>query len=141
MPTLAPRNTRRFLDPFDFSLFPMESTKSTSSLMKTNIKESDSKFELDIELPGFKKEDIKAEIADGYLTVSAETSSSNEDSDEKGTYLRKERFEGKCSRSFYVGDEIEEDAIEAKFEDGILKLDIPKIEQPQPEEKKSISIS
>ncbi len=141
MPTLTPRNSRRFLDPFDFSLFPMESTKSTSSLMKTNIKESDSKFELDIELPGFKKEDIKAEIADGYLTVSAETSSESEDSDEKGTYLRKERFEGKCSRSFYVGDEIEEDAIEAKFEDGILKLDVPKIEQPQLEEKKSISIS
>ncbi len=133
---LVPRS-QRFFDPFDFSLFPTE-TKSTSSLMKTDIKETDKGYELHVELPGFKKEDIQAEIKDGYLTVTAETHNESEDKD--GTYLRKERFSGKCSRNFYVGEEIAEDDITATFEDGVLKLFVPKQEQPKLEEGKKISI-
>lgn len=133
---LVPRS-QRFFDPFDFSLFPTE-PKATSSLMKTDIKETDKGYELHVELPGFKKDDIQAEIKDGYLTVNAETHNESEDSE--GTYLRKERFSGKCSRSFYVGEEIAEDDITATFEDGILKLFVPKQQQPKIEEGKKISI-
>ena len=94
-----------------------------------------------IDLPGFKKDDVQADLKDGYLTIAAQTQSESEDKDEKGTYVRKERFSGKCSRTFYVGDDIEEDDIKAKFEDGVLKIAVPKKqEQPKLEEKKSIAI-
>ena len=84
---------------------------------------------------------MQAELKDGYLTITAQTKTESEDKDEKGTYVRKERFSGKCSRTFYVGDDIEEDDIKAKFEDGTLKIDVPKKqEQPKLEEKKTISI-
>lgn len=135
---LVPRTSQRFLDPFDFSLFPSTEPKATTSLMKTDIKETDKGYELHVDLPGFKKEDIQAEIKDGYLTVTAETHAENEE--KNGTYLRKERFAGKCSRNFYVGEEIAEDDITAMFEDGILKLFVPKQEQPKLEEAKKISI-
>ena len=83
----------------------------------------------------------QAELKDGYLTITAQTQSESEDKDEEGTYVRKERFSGKCSRTFYVGDDIEEDDIKAKFEDGVLKIAVPKKqEQPKLEEKKTISI-
>ena len=138
---LVPRTSQRFFDPFDFSLFPTAEPKATTSLMKTDIKETDKAYELEIDLPGFKKENVHAELKDGYLNVSASTESSTEDKSEDGTYLRKERFTGSCSRSFYVGDEISEDDIRAKFEDGILKITVPKKELPAPEEtKKLISI-
>ena len=92
-------------------------------------------------MPGFKKDDVQAELKDGYLTINAQTQGESEDKDEQGTYVRKERFSGKCSRTFYVGDDIEEDDIKAKFEDGTLKIDVPKKqEQPKLEEKKTISI-
>ena len=92
---LVPRTSQRFFDPFDFSLFPSTEPKATTSLMKTDIKETDKGYELHVDLPGFKKEDIQAEIKDGYLTVTAETHAENEE--KNGTYLRKERFAGKCS--------------------------------------------
>ena len=128
-------------DPFDaFFNTPMPSA-STPTLMRTDIKETESGFEMTIDLPGFKKEDVQAELKDGYLTITAQTQSESEDKDEEGTYVRKERFSGKCSRTFYVGDDIEEDDIKAKFEDGVLKIAVPKKqEQPKLEEKKTISI-
>ena len=130
-------------DPFDalFDAATAPVQKMTPTLMRTDIKETDAGFELTIDLPGFKKDDVQAELKDGYLTIAAQTQSETEDKDEKGTYVRKERFSGKCSRTFYVGDDIEEDDIKAKFEDGTLKIDVPKKqEQPKLEEKKTIAI-
>ena len=127
---------------FDAATAPVQAMQKMSpSLMRTDIKETDAGFELTIDLPGFKKDDVQAELKDGYLTIAAQTQSESEDKDEKGTYVRKERFSGKCSRTFYVGDDIEEDDIRAKFEDGVLKIAVPKKqEQPKLEEKKTIVI-
>ena len=133
-------------DPFDAFLdaaaAPLQGMqKMAPTLMRTDIKETDAGFELTIDLPGFKKDDVRAELKDGYLTIDAQTQTETEDKDEKGTYVRKERFSGKCSRTFYVGDDIEEDDIKAKFEDGVLKIAVPKKqEQPKLEEKKTIAI-
>ena len=127
---------------FDAATAPVQAMQKMSpSLMRTDIKETDAGFELTIDLPGFKKDDVQAELKDGYLTIAAQTQSESEDKDEKGTYVRKERFSGKCSRTFYVGEDIEEDDIHAKFEDGVLKIAVPKKqEQPKLEEKKTIAI-
>ena len=127
---------------FDAATAPVQAMQKMSpSLMRTDIKETDAGFELTIDLPGFKKDDVQAELKDGYLTIAAQTQSESEDKDEKGTYVRKERFSGKCSRTFYVGDDIEEYDIRAKFEDGVLKIAVPKKqEQPKLEEKKTIAI-
>ena len=131
-------------DPFDMGFFggrPQQAKQPMPSMMKTDIKETDKAYELDIDLPGFKKENVHAELQDGYLTVAASTESENEEKAENGTYLRKERFTGSCRRSFYVGEEISEDDIRAKFEDGILRIVVPKKELPAPEDaKKLISI-
>lgn len=127
-------------DPFDFG-FPTgrpQGQKPLPSMMKTDIKETEKAYELAIDLPGFKKENVHAELQDGYLTVNASTTSESEDKSENGTYLRKERFTGSCSRSFYVGDDISEDDIRAKFEDGILTITVPKKELPAPEESKKL---
>lgn len=113
----------------------------TTNVMRTDIKESDNGFELAIDLPGYKKEDVKAELKDGYLTISAETKEDNEKQDESGKYIRRERYYGTCSRSFYVGEELTQEDIRARFEDGILKLSVPKKEiQPKVEETKYIPI-
>ena len=127
---------------FDAATAPVQAMQKMSpSLMRTDIKEADAGFELTIDQPGLKKDDVQAELKDGYLTIAAQTQSESEDKDEKGTYVRKERFSGKCSRTFYVGDDIEEDDIRAKFEDGVLKIAVPKKqEQPKLEEKKTIAI-
>lgn len=127
---------------FDAANAPMQAMQKMSpTLMRTDIKETDAGYELTIDLPGFKKDDVQADLKDGYLTIAAQTQSESEDKDEKGTYVRKERFSGKCSRTFYVGDDIEEDDIKAKFEDGVLKIAVPKKqEQPKLEEKKTIAI-
>ncbi len=111
-------------------------------MMKTDVKEHDTGYELDISLPGYKKEDVKAELKDGYLTVSASTSQDKEERDEHtGRYIRRERYTGSCSRSFYVGEDVTQEDIRARFEDGVLKLSIPKKEaQPAVETKKYIAI-
>ena len=133
-------------DPFDAffnaASAPMQAMQKMSpTLMRTDIKETDGGYELTIDLPGFKKDDVQAEMKDGYLTINAQTQGESEDKDEQGTYVRKERFSGKCSRTFYVGDDVEEDDIKAKFEDGVLKIAVPKKqEQPKLEEKKTIAI-
>jgi HSP20 family molecular chaperone IbpA len=109
--------------------------------MKTDIKENEGGFELDIDLPGYKKEDVKAQLKDGYMTISAETNQEKDDKDDKGKYIRRERYYGTCSRSFYVGEDITEEDIKAKFENGILKVFVPKKEaQPAVKENKFIQI-
>ncbi len=113
----------------------------TTSIMRTDVKESASGYELDIDLPGYKKEDVKAELKDGYLTIHAETKSNQDEKDKDGKYIRRERYYGSCSRSFYVGEDITQDEIKAKFEDGILKVAVPKKEaKPAIEDSKYITI-
>lgn len=105
----------------------------TQELMKTDVKENENDFEIDMSLPGVNKEDIKAELNDGYLTVSASTSNVKEDNDEKKRYVRRERYYGSCSRSFYVGDQVKQDEIKARYENGVLSLNIPKKEEKKTE--------
>ena len=114
--------------------------KNTANVMKTDIKENENGYELDIDLPGYKKENVKAELKDGYLTISASNDSSTEEKDEKGKYIRKERYTGSVSRSFYVGKYVTEEDIHAKFENGILKLSVPKVDAPKVERNKYIAI-
>lgn len=115
---------------------------TASETMKTDIKETDEGYELDIDLPGYKKEDIKAELKEGYMTITAEKKTEEENKDENGKFIYRERFIGNCSRSFYVGDAVTEEDIKAKFEDGILKMFVPKKEaEPVVEEKKYIAIA
>ncbi len=101
---------------------------SANEMMKTDVKETDQGYEMTMNLPGVKKEDVKAELKEGYLTISATSNSENDEKDKDGKYIRRERYYGSCSRSFYVGEEVTQEDIKAKFEDGILKLSIPKKE-------------
>ena len=115
---------------------------SESGLMTTDVKDTDKGYEVTKNMPGVKKEDVKAELKDGYLTVSAETNTKKDEKAEDGKYIRRERYSGSCSRSFYVGDGVKQEDIKAKFEDGTLKLYVPKAEAKQAvEQKKYIYIS
>jgi len=112
-----------------------------TGIMKTDVKETDGGYELDIDLPGYKKENVKAELSEGYLTISASTLSENDEKDSEGRYIRRERYSGTCSRSFYVGEDVTQEEIRARFEDGILKLFVPKKEEKNKlPEKKYIAI-
>ena len=97
--------------------------------MRTDVKDTASAYELEIELPGVKKEDLKAELKDGYLTITASVGNKKEEKQEDGKYIRRERYAGTCSRSFYVGDEMKQEDIKAKFENGVLKITVPKKEE------------
>lgn len=101
--------------------------KNASRIMKTDIRETEKTYELDVDLPGFKKEDIQAQLKDGYLTITANKGVEHNEQDQmSGRYIRRERYSGSCSRSFYVGENITEEDIEAKFENGILQVTVPK---------------
>ena len=113
-------------------------TTGTTKLMKTDIREFENGFALDVDLPGFTKENIQAELKDGYLTITATRSADNETSEE-GKFLRRERFQGTCKRSFYVGEYLHEEDIHAEFKDGVLKLNFPKETAPEPEQPKLIT--
>ena len=113
---------------------------SSRSVMKTDVKETDKGYELDIELPGYQKEDVKAQLKDGYLTVQAVKNVNNDTKNEEGAYIRRERYAGTMSRSFYVGDNVTEADIQAKFENGVLKLAVPKKEAKKVEENKYIAM-
>ena len=116
-------------------------TTQTPSVMRTDVKEHETGYELDIDLPGYKKEDVQAELKDGYLTITASTKANDEQKDEAGKYIRRERYYGTCSRSFFVGEDIKQEDIKAKFEDGILKVAVPKKDaKPKVEENKYITI-
>ena len=114
---------------------------NANSLMKTDVKETGDSYELTMDVPGVKKEDIKAELKDGYLTIHATTDTSNDEQDKEGRYIRRERHYGSFGRSFYVGNGVKQDDIKATFENGTLKLVVPKVEnKPEIEEKKYIQI-
>ena len=123
-----------FDDFFDDDIFD----RRQNSLMKTDIKEKKDKYLIDIDLPGFEKENIKISLNNGYLEVSAKVEKEENGDDER--MVRQERFYGECSRSFYVGDEISEEDIKAEFKNGILKIDIPKKEDKKSNEVKQIEI-
>jgi HSP20 family molecular chaperone IbpA len=108
--------------------------------MKTDVHEHDDKYELDIDLPGFKKDEIKLTLENGYLSVSAAKGLDKEEKDKKGKLIRQERYSGAMQRSFYVGDAVTQEDVKAKFEDGVLRLSIPKNEEKKVPEKQYISI-
>ena len=141
MPSIFGENL--FDDWMDFSFPSFDRDfygNSSRSVMKTDVKETDKGSELDIELPGYQKEDVKAQLKDGYLTVQAVKNVNNDTKNEEGAYIRRERYAGTMSRSFYVGDNVTEADIQAKFENGVLKLAVPKKEAKKVEENKYIAI-
>ena len=146
MPSIFGENLFDDMFNFDDSFFaPSKKNplygKNASRMMKTDIKETDDSYELDIDLPGFKKDEITAELNEGYLTVSAAKGLDKDEKDKKGRYIRQERYSGAMSRTFYVGENVKEEDIKAKFENGILSLSVPKpTEQKQIESKKQIAI-
>ena len=114
--------------------------KHASHEMKTDVKETDSGYEVDIDLPGFKKDEINVQLDNGYLSISAAKGLDKEEKNKEGKYIRKERYAGAMSRSFYVGDALTQEDIKAKYESGILRLSIPKKEAKQFEATKRIAI-
>lgn len=124
-----------FMDfPFEREFFGRRNPlygKHEKNMMKTDIKQTDAGYEMDIDLPGFKKEDVTAELENGYLTISASKGVDKDEKNDEGVYIRRERYVGQCSRSFYVGEDVKQEEIKAKFEDGILKVFIPKTEPKQ----------
>ena len=114
--------------------------KHARAVMKTDVRETDSGYELDIDLPGFKKDEVKLDLKDGYLTISAAKGLDRDEKDKQGRYIRQERYAGQCSRSFYVGDSIQPTDVHAKFEDGILRLTLPKAAQEKLPEHNTIAI-
>lgn len=128
-----------FDDVFD-DVFQTPFFKNTSNTMKTDIRKNDGNYVLEMEVPGYRKEDIQIELNNGYLNISATTNNENEEKDTKGNIIRKERYSGSCSRNFYVGNQIKESDIHATYENGELKITIPDIEAKNIEEKKVITI-
>ena len=108
--------------------------------MKADVRETDGAYELDIDLPGFKKEEVTLKLDQGYLTIEAAKGLDKDDKDKEGRYIRRERYSGACSRSFYVGDSVTQKDISAKFEDGILKIHLPKAAPQLPEQPNRILI-
>lgn len=135
--------SRDFMDDlFDMPQRTYAKSYSANVLMKTDIKESEEGFTVEMDLPGFCREDISAELKDGYLTVTATAKKAEENtSDKKEKYVQKERFHATCNRSFYVGDNMKQEDIKAKFENGVLTLQVPKKEEILEEQtKKFITI-
>ena len=130
-------------DWMDFGFPEVDKTlygKHANNVMKTDVKETDTGYEVDIDLSGFKKDEINAQLDNGYLTISAAKGLDKDEKDKKGKYIRKERYAGAMSRSFYVGEGITQEDIKAKYEDGILRLSVPKKEAKAVENKKYIAI-
>ena len=128
---------------FEKAMFPAKDPlygKHAKNMMKTDVKETEKGYEVAVDLPGFKKDEINAKLEDGYLTISAAKGLDKDEKDKKGKYIRKERYAGSMSRSFYVGEGVTEDDIKAKYEDGILRLVVPKKDAKAVENKKYIAI-
>ncbi len=145
MPSIFEENL--FDNWFDFPRFPnFDDTerklygKHADRLMKTDVHENEGGYEVDIDLPGFKKDEITLELDNGYLTVSAAKGLDKDEKDHKGKLIRQERYAGSMQRSFYVGENLTEEDIKASFKDGVLNLMVPKKEQPKVPEKKMIMI-
>lgn len=141
-----------FDDLFDFPVFDDKAMQKAqkklygrhaANMMKTDVQEHDDHYEVDIDLPGFKKDELSLELKDGYLVITAAKGLDKDEKEKKtGKFVRRERYAGSMSRSFYIGEDIKEEDIHAKYESGVLKLNVPKLEenQPQVEEKKVIAI-
>ena len=114
--------------------------KHARNMMKTDVRELDGSYELDIDLPGFKKDEINVDLKNGYLTIGASKGLDKDEKDRNGKYIRRERYAGVCSRSFYVGNAIRPEDISAKYEDGILKLSVPKTVKRELPETTSVEI-
>ena len=129
-------------DDFHYPARPQRPVKGPEpGLMKTDIKENESGYELAVELPGHKKDELKIELKEGYMTISAESKHEENENDDKGNFIRRERYYGSSSRSFYVGEAVTQEDIKAKYEDGILKISVPKKElKPEVPETKYITI-
>ena len=130
----------------NFGMLPMWNAhnpvygKHAKNLMKTDVRETEDTYEMDIDLPGFKKDEINVELKDGYVTISAAKGLDKDETDKNGKYIRQERYTGACSRSFYVGSNIQPEDISAKYEGGVLRLSVPKNVKKQLPEKKIIAI-
>ena len=140
-------NDNVFDDFFDFPFYDDRAEKKlyghhAANLMKTDVQEHDDGYTLEMDLPGFKKEEIQIELNNGYMTISAAKGLDEDEKDKKsGKYIRRERYTGSCQRSFYVGEDVTEEDIKAEFKHGILKLFVPKKEvKPAVEQKKYVSI-
>ena len=143
-------NDNLFDDFFDFPFYDDKADRKiqrklyghhAGTLMKTDIKEKKDGYELEIDLPGFKKEDVKIQLKNGYLNIQATREEKKDEKDDKGKYVRRERYTGTCNRSFYVGSSIKHEDIHAKYENGILHVTFPKEEtKKEAEEKKFVSI-
>ena len=141
MPSIFGENL--FDDWMDFSFPDIDKTlygKHAKNMMKTDVKETDQGYEVAIDLPGFKKDEIKLELNDGYLPISAEKGLDKDEKDKENRYIRRERYAGSMSRSFYVGESLTEQDIHAKYENGILTLDVPKEDKKAVPEKRYIAI-
>ena len=113
--------------------------KNAARIMKTDVHETEDSYELDVDLPGFQKDEIHVDLKDGYLTISAAKGLDKDAQDKKGKYIRQERYAGACSRSFYVGD-IKPEDVSAKYEDGILKISLPKAGKKELPKQSTIAI-
>ena len=142
MPSIFNNN---LLDDFFDDFAPVRPALKTASnpagIMKTDISEAENGYEVKIDLPGYEKDNISAELKDGYLTISASDNKDTEEKDSNGHIIRRERYSGSCSRSFYVGEEVTQEDIKAKFANGVLTVAVPKKDpQPNVEESKLIAI-
>ncbi len=123
---LANRNYNLFDEMFKDPFFTRPFENSSTQIMKTDIHDKDGNYMIEMELPGYAKEDIRADLKDGYLTITASKNETKEEKDAKGNCICKERYTGTCNRSFYVGEQVTQDDIRAAFKDGILSLQVPK---------------
>ncbi len=147
LPTIFGENLMDVFDGFDRSFFrnfgSMDRAlygKHAQNMMKTDVKETDEGYEVDIDLPGFKKDEIQLELNNGYLTISTQKALEKDEKNKKGRMLRQERYAGMMQRSFYVGEHITEEDVKASYESGVLHLVLPKKDAPKMPEKKTIQI-
>ena len=144
LPAVFGENMMDVFNDFDRDFFrgftrPVLYGKNAQHMMKTDVKETEECYEVDVDLPGFSKDEIKLELNNGYLTISTEKNVENK-KEKEGRVIRQERYSGTMSRSFYVGEHVTEEDIKAKYENGVLSLEIPKKEAPKAPEKKTILI-
>lgn len=147
LPTIFGENLMDVFDDFDRNFFRnfgnMDRAlygKHAQNMMKTDVKETDEGYEVDIDLPGFKKDEIQLELNNGYLTISTQKALEKDEKNKKGRMLRQERYAGMMQRSFYVGEHIAEEDVKASYKSGVLHLLIPKKDAPKVVERKQIQI-